>query len=209
MKKIALIAIIILMAIHSYGFIVLNETGCTYEGECPPEGESAMVQSLKLEPIIISAAGYLLESSSHYHFFLNEIESTQLLEAKSDLYSTISKMTDANRKYVELVATAATIPYNESYINKLNNFNYDEFQARHALNATIFQDLKEYLKEGKITELYTRFRTDTSTLILLLFKVKADLDTGNLKLLDLITVEQKITNLILMGQYASLVYNEL
>lgn len=53
MRKITVFSILFFLTIYAYGFIVLNESGCTYEGECP-EGESATES--QIEPLIQSAA---------------------------------------------------------------------------------------------------------------------------------------------------------
>jgi hypothetical protein len=109
--------------------------------------------------------------------------------------------------YWMLTVTANYTPYNQDVIDKLAVFDYRGFQTRHELNATIFAEVENFLKNGDIRGFYARMLADAEALSERLHGIKAGTDAGQFpEIYDLWRLNQEFSQSLLLGQYAAEVF---
>ena len=160
-------------------------------------------------------AGYFLESYSVFLLFLSKIEKVELEdlnydELKSDLNNAIGKMEYTKNIYLALNKKADDTPYNPKVINKLINFNYENFQIKNRLIKPVFYKIKNYLYRGRIREMYGERLSQIEVILNIANMIKVKIDAKKFpEASDLYNLNEACSQSLLFDQYAARVFKEI
>jgi hypothetical protein len=205
MKQIKTIAItisILSLFLNVNGWYSFNSGGNAFQDQYEERTKS----SETLDQMIITAAGYFLQSHSDYQLVLKKIElnETGLIDS---IDQTILGITNANTLYFEIWETSKSLEYDPIVIEKLSQFDYYGYQIENNLNPTIFQRLECFLKPGLVKELFQQAFEDSSKILEKLKEIQTTLESG--KKVDISNywrLNQLYLDFALFGQYASEVF---
>jgi hypothetical protein len=192
---------ILLLNTNIFSYWYLNYTELSYGGD----GESSTAMS----GLIIDGCGYFLESHANTLLFMKKIEwsgKTALAydELKNLVDKALDNMKSANETYVNLKQAADAAPYNPAVIDALKHFDYNGFKEANSLNGDIFKEVKGYLAKGDIRGVYARILLDTENIILLLERIRDQVDAGDFPIIgDVWNLNHAYSQSLLFGQYTS------
>jgi hypothetical protein len=201
------IIMIIFLNLNSFSWWYANHTNNAYGGD----GESSPAMS----GLIIDGAGYFLESYANTLIFMKKIEwsgktALDYNELKNLVDKALDNMKSANETYVFLKQAADAAPYNPAVIDALKHFDYDGFKEANSLNGDIFNQVKGYLVKGDIRGAYARILLDTENLIILLERIKVQVDAGDFPVIgDVWNLNHAYSQSLLFGHYLSRVFYRL
>ena len=204
---IAIFTVFVFCGVNLFPLMVLNRGDEAYE-----EGERSVSTIRKY---IIEGAGYFLKSNSNMQLFLNKIELSELngmdySELQNTINSAVENMENAKETYSNLISITKITPYNPSVIEKLQLFDYPGFQEENKLNSEIFKQVEAFLSIGDVTGLYIKFKLDIDSIIVLLYNIKSSVDNEKFpEISSLWLINQKYSELMLLGQYGSQVFFEI
>jgi hypothetical protein len=164
---------------------------------------------------VVDGAGYFLESYANTLLFMKEIEwsgKTALAydELKNLVDKALGNMKTANGTYVNLKQAADAAPYNPAVIDALKQFDYNGFKEANSLNGDIFKEVKGYLVKGDIRGVYARILLDTGNIILLLERIRDQVDAGDFPVIgDVWNLNHVYSQSLLFGQYTSQVLSSI
>ncbi len=199
--------LILFLSTNIFSLWYLNYSDIAYGGD----GESSPAMS----GLIIDGCGYFLESYANTLLFMKKIEwsgktALDYDELKNILEKAMDNMKSANETYVNLKQAADAAPYNPAVILALKNFDYDGFKEANSLNGDVFNQVKGYLVKGDIRGVYARILLDTENLIILLERIKVQVDTGDFPVIgDVWNLNHAYSQSLLFGQYLSRVFYRL
>lgn len=218
------VIIVSMMNTNLYPRVLLNKGGYAYEGESGDDGSGgttgssmagiASASSSTISTYIVLGAGYFLNSQSSALLFLNKIEMSDLEgldynDLRAALYSAIANMELAVGAYTGLKQTAGITPYRISMIEGLKAFDYEAFQEANGLNATTFQEVKNYLQNGDVTGLFGEVQTGTENILDQLYTLKTTVDQDQIpEDQALWKLAQAYSELHMTGQYGARVFKE-
>jgi hypothetical protein len=208
---------IIIFCINSYSWWWANGTGNAYYTGDDNQGISGIscVAGNSLDYYIAKAAEYFLDSYANVLVFMGKIEMSFYRELN---YRDLSKLIDltlikveqAWYNYILLKETADKTPYNQVVIETLKNFDYEQFMQTNSLNREIFLEVKEYLSNGRVSEIYGKLTCDIEAIYNLLQAVKLSIDKNRFPPVKTVRkLNQVYSESLLFGQYTSCVFDSL
>jgi hypothetical protein len=210
MKKLSLICTIVLFASMTlFGLVVGNHGESGYNGG----DDGSKTAANPLETLIITGAGYFIQSHAGFQQFLHKIELAELYGVNYDelqgiLNETLSSMESAKTAYYDFIKLAAVTPYNQTFMAALESFEYDDFRERHNLNSVIFSRLASLLRGGNLTEVYEEIHAKTNEISQLLHTVKSTTDKNIFPEIPVLwQINQVYFDSYLFGQYAAMIFN--
>jgi hypothetical protein len=195
------IIIIISLNLNSFSWWYANHTDSAYGGD----GENG----ISISDLVVDGAGYFLESYSNTLLFMKKIEwsgktALDYDELKNLVDKALDNMKSAKETYVNLKQAADTAPYNPAVIDALKQFDYNGFKEANSLNGDIFKEVNGYLVKGDIRGVYARILLDTENIILLLERIRDQVDAGDFPVIgDVWNVNHAYSQSLLFGQYTS------
>jgi len=211
MKKISLILVITLFgSITLFGLVFGNHVDSGYNGN----GDSDKSNANTLKTLIITGAGQFIQSQSLFQQFLHKIELAELYGVNYDeldgiLNETIANLESAGTTYNEFIKLASITPYNQSFIDALKSFDYENFSKEHNLNPVIFSRLVSLLRAGNLTGVIEHIYAKTIEISRLCLIVKASVDRDIFPDITVLwQINQVYFDAYLFGQYAAMIFNE-
>jgi hypothetical protein len=200
-----------------YSRLVINGTEDVFEE--PEVGASDVngnqYQSDSINVLIIKGAGYFIKSYSDTLFLLNNFELSDLGNINFEklqpvVNRAIHNLTIARNTYKALLSLATVTPYRKSKLEQLESFDYKSFQAKRKLNASIFEDVGNYLIVGDMRGVYAQTLTNVEDLLILLTSIKNNIDTAHMpENSTLWRINQNFSETYLFGQYVAEVFYSL
>jgi hypothetical protein len=164
---------------------------------------------------INKSATNFLAAYSHLLIFLKDMEISEANVVDDNasglhLDKTIEYMESARKKYNELVEKTKYLPYKESVLLKLENFDYDQFRERKNLGKDVFEKIKAFLGKGDVRGLYKETLSQLNNILIISRDIKSNLKSSKSVLLsDLWKLNQLCSEAMFMGQYAAQVFEEI
>ena len=195
--------------INLFGLIFANYSECTFDETCEEKSTSTV------KPYVIEGAGYFLGSHSDFLLLLNRIEVSELKgidygELQGIMKKAISNMKGAKESYTALTELAQVTPYNEAFIQKLLDFDYDSFEKEYNLNGVIFDDVESYLGKGDVRGFYSRILSDIEKLLKSLNLIKITVDAEKFpEISDLWRLNDDFSKTLVFGQYAAEIFKKI
>lgn len=210
MKQIKTIAItisILSLFLNLNGWFSFNSGGNAFQDQ----DEEGTKSSETLDQMIITAAGYLLQSHSDYKFFLKKLELSingiNFYELQNVLNNTISNIGYANSKYFEIWEVSKTLEYDVTVIEKLKKFDYSEYKANNNLIPSIFVNVESLLINGNVRGVFEKAYTDTGIILEKLKTIKKQIDSNTIpETQKMWRLNQSFNEFDLFGQYISEVF---
>lgn len=206
------LAALVLFTLNGWTLVYLNGSVWTFEFG---EEEIAGAGDGTLNDYVIEGAGYFLKANSDFMLFLEKAEMSELNGVdfnglQVNLDNAILNMVSARDVYIQLKQKADITPYNPVVIDELAKFNYDVFRKKQGLNASIFEQVRGYLENGEVREVYGKIIADTEEILAIANAVKAKIDIGEFpELSSLWNLGQACSNSLLFGQYVARVFYEI
>jgi hypothetical protein len=197
----------------AYAWIYANDSEGAYGGSSGGRGKTGHSSTVStMRYLIIDGAGYFLKSHSAMLQFLQKIELTPLegtdYKILQDIInSAIENMERAEAGYADLIALAKKTPYNQDVIEKLADFNYNEYLEQNKLHPEIFKQAAALLSSGDVTGVYLRLKSDMTAILELLYKIKWDSANGNFPALDTLwRINGEYADSLIFGQLIAQVF---
>lgn len=219
MRKIFTMTFVFVLIIFTFtssvfAWIYANDSEGAYGGTSAGRTKVGNLDAVTtMRQLIIEAAGHFLKSHSAMLQFLERIELTPLegadYETLPDIINTaVRHMERANTLYSELINLAKNTPYNPDVIEKLANFNYNEYLEQNKLHPEVLKHAASFLSSGDITGVYLRLKSDMISILEKLYKIKLDTDHGSFPALDTLwRVNREYACSLLFGQCIAQVFN--
>lgn len=212
MKKLSLIGMIMLFASMTlFGLVFGNHGDSGYNGG----GEGFRTANDTLKTLIITGAGQFIQSQALFQQFLHQVELAELYgvnynELQGILNETLSSIESAGTTYHDFIKLSVVTPYNQTFIDALESFDYDGFGETHHLNAVIFTRLASLLRSGNLTGVYEEIHAKTGEISQLLQTVKSTVDKNIFPSIPVLwQVNQVYFDVYLFGQYAAMVFSNI
>jgi hypothetical protein len=208
--------IIFTFASNAYAWIYANDSEGAYGDPSGGRGKAGTFSNVStMRQLIINAAGHFLNSHSGMLQFLQKIELTPFegsdYETLRDIINgAIENMEKADALYAALISIAKKTPYNQDVIEKLADFNYNECLEQNKLHPEVCKQAAEFLRSGDVTGVYMRLKSDMTSILELLYKIKWDTDNGNLPALDTLwRINREYAASLILGQCVAQVFVKL
>jgi hypothetical protein len=201
---------IIFICTNGYSRINCNQGGSCYE---EGSGGNSITHISSIEDFIVLGGGYFLKANSCVQEFLKMVELKDMEMENFDemrvvVDRALENMTNAVDTYVALIARAEATPYNIIVIDRLKEFEYDEFRITYRLNRYIFDRVEEYLRKGNITGIFKYNYTGFLDTLALLKTVKCEIEQNRLPDLTILwNLNEKFAGLSLFGSYVARVFH--
>lgn len=199
-----------LITLNLNGLFVLNET----EGAFNPNSCENCINYTApgLEQLIVTGAGYFIQSNSDYQLFLKTIEMSGIYGVNNEdmankIDNAVKNMELANETYYQILQVSNLMEYNPTVLEKLKYFDYDNYQYVNRLTPAIFKQVEKFLKSGDVRDCYQRFYTATNEILERLRSIKTSVDNLTLpKVPDCWRLNQLYLETSLFGQYTAEVF---
>ena len=165
-----------------------------------------------IEKYVIKGAGYYLDAYSDILVFLNRVEMSDIQgmnynASRQILDRALGKMMNALKTYEYLIKRAEATPYNQAFISKLMDFDYNGFMQARGLNSAIFAKVEDLLKRGDITGLLRQTYTEFTVIFWLLRTVRDELNLEKLPEMSKVwRLNERCSQALLFGQYGAMVF---
>jgi hypothetical protein len=201
---------------YTYARMFSNSTeNAFYEADTTSVGDTTLACPSTIEELVIKGAGYFFKAQANITLLSEKVELSDLDGVDfNDLQETANKafinLNIARYYYQELQDKANHTPYNQVVIDKLLAFNYDSFQAEHALLNDIFINVKGYLVNGDVRGVYNHTATYLDSLIDILTAIKINVDAGTIPTnADMWNLNQVCVKAHMFGQYIARVMDSI
>jgi hypothetical protein len=162
--------------------------------------------------LIMYGAGYFLKSGAAINLLSERIEMIEL--QGFDYYGLYENINDAVYNlemvayyYQHLVDRAENTSYNQTVINKLAAFDYQEFRIQKNLNRGVFDQVEKFLMKGDVRGAYKKIQKDVNSLLDRLYDIRWLIYWGNIPTNEAIwDLNQDKATMHLFGQYLSRVF---
>jgi hypothetical protein len=104
---------------------------------------------------------------------------------------------------------AEQTPYNEKVIERLMDFDYTGFMAKHGLNSIIFKDVQTFLSNGNITGMYKHIHSKFNSIISILYSLRAETSEQIISINYIWILNELSHNTLIFGQYTARCFNEI
>jgi hypothetical protein len=224
-----------LLSTFSYGWFVANWPCILYYGGCPSDSDTSDQNSIQsISPSIgqlsIDAAGFFLQSNSHFQLFLKNIEITPLKEScsiqganqlqisnESIIYGILKKLIDqsienmeiARSIYFQVWQTSKNLEPNQVILQNLTQFDYRLISEEKRLISSIFSEVECYLKKGDMPGAFEKIYRDTDEILRGMKFLKSLLEANFIDIPQCWHVNQQILISELFGQYISQVFSNI
>jgi hypothetical protein len=202
-----------LITLNLNGLFVLNETEGAFTSN--PCEDCLNYAAPGLEQLIITGAGYFIQSDSDYQLFLKTIEMAGIYGVNNEdlankIDNAVKNMELANETYYQILQTSNLLEYNPTVLEKLKYFDYGFYQYVNRLNPAIFKQVERLLKAGDVRGCYQRFYTATNEILARLRGIKTRVDNVSLpKIPDCWRLNQLYLEMALFGQYTAEVFMDI
>lgn len=216
-KTIFILIICVMCANAGFSRLIINITEIAFNSDStptPPDqnpfGVNSSSQSIK--NLIMLSAGYFLKGQSDIYNLSEKAESADIrgfdsYSARSDLDRALYNVYYSLYYYRLLAYKSTATPYNQSIIDKLTAFNYDDFCLNNDLVKDIFEDVKTYLEKGDVRGVYFRIEENMVKIYSLLQNAKSAVDKGQVPdNSTLWNLNQECSKTLLFGQYVTRVF---
>lgn len=200
------------LAVIGISSVALNAFWTLNDPECPfHKARTSMI----ICNSITESASQLLQSASEAFLFMNEVEIAEqnglnMGAALQRIDLAAAKVEQALKIFYEIIAVGSESSYKLSRINKLREFNYEQYARDNSLNLEAMNRVGDYLKKGDVLGFY-RFHADNlEALLNILNQIKQDLLAGRLSEKKVLwSLLQQYTTIMMTGNYASLVFYQI
>ncbi|MCX6558088.1 MAG: hypothetical protein NTW95_11795 [Candidatus Aminicenantes bacterium] len=200
------------LAVIGISSVALNAFWTLNDPECPfHKARTSMI----ICNSITESASQLLQSASEAFLFMNEVEIAEqnglnMGAALQRIDLAAAKVEQALKIFYEIIAVGSESSYKLSRINKLREFNYEQYARDNSLNLEAMNRVGDYLKKGDVLGFY-RFHADNlEALLNILNQIKQDLLAGRLSDKKVLwSLLQQYTTIMMTGNYASLVFYQI
>jgi hypothetical protein len=202
----------ILLTAHFNAFSLICHNGSGSGFGSP--GESAGLTN-PVEALIMEGAGYYLQANIYIQLLLNRVELQDIngidnAELVQLVDNALENITLARHTYLRLIKTAGSTPYNQTVINRLKHFAYDNFMMENGLNKVTFKELASYLSRGDITGTFKRSYRGICMIHRLLTSIKMSLSVNRPPGMHVYwKLNETCANTTLFGSYSARVFNEI
>jgi hypothetical protein len=212
MKRLLFLGTVMLfVSITLFGVVIANHGESGYDGG--DDGNRSAANPLKI--LIIEGAGHFIQSHALFQQFLHKIELAELYgvnynELRGILNETLTGIESAKTAYYDFIKLAAVTPYNQSFLNALKYFDYEDFREKNNLNAIIFLRLESLLRIGNVTGVYEEIHARTGEICQLLLSVKSTVDKDIFPGIPVLwEINRVYFDSYLFGQYAAMIFNNI
>jgi hypothetical protein len=207
-NKVRCIILGIFMGITFFGLFNMNVSALVYLNS----SETSFDDIEELNVYVIKGASYFLKSYSSFLLLLQKVELAEIKgwefnKMREYLKSAIINMENAIEIYKGLDQEVNQSKYDPGIIDKLKKFNYDNLQKENRLIKPIFDDACDYLRNGKIREIYQEMILRCNKILSKLNDFQKKLKSSMpLKKTDLWDLNQFYSQSLLFGQYVARVF---
>lgn len=176
-------------------------------------GGPNQASTISLEELVVTSAGYYLDSYSNLLATMHAVELSQpgqfnQQELQLLLEKTIQTLKKANDTYISLKQVADISSYNATVLDYLLTFDFDGFAATNHCRVEAFSRVKKYLNIGNTRAIYNEMISDTAKILDMLMQFKADVDAGLFpNIPNLWKINQAYSDTLLFGQYVAQVFH--
>lgn len=168
----------------------------------------------QIESLTIEAASNFLKSNAEVFLLLNEVEISQnglnFDKALNFTNSALDKLEYTKRDLSDIIQIGKISGYDKEIVNRLKNFRYDTFVYDNKLVKDVFERLLPYFTTGDIIGFYQIMLNDLEEISIKLHSIKNQLEINSQPSLEEFwLLLQKNSETILLGNYATLVFNSL
>lgn len=217
LSVIFMLCLSIMFSLPGYALLIGNDSDRAFvtntdDGSLKTVEYSVGAPSGSLRDYLIQGAVRFLDSYSYALAFLRQVEMSELQavnidEIKIQVNNALTKMEEANAAYINMKGIADVTEYNPCVIWALQHFNYNNFMRYNNLNRPIFKEMQGYLQFGDVRGAYARMVSDTAAIADILYKIKADVDAGQMPEGSYLwEVNQAYSETLLFGQYMAAVF---
>lgn len=208
--------IAIIFVLNVYPFICLNGAGSGYNG-CG-EGDTPGIQGTEnqsIEYYIMAAGTYYLEANSHVQFLLKLVEQQEIQGINySEIQLVVNRahnyMQMAKETYERVIRKAEATPYNETFLAKLRDFEYESFLEKNGFNPVLFDLVRQYLQNGDITSMFKHTYSDMTGMIDMLYKIRENVSQYRLPEISIFRqLNERQALASVFGSYAARVFSEI
>lgn len=177
-------------------------------GEVTPPGNEV------IKDYVVIGASYFLKSYSDFLLFFERVEVAESIgfdynEVGMILDRAIEKMEEAREAFMQSKREADVTPYNPEVIEYLQDFDYKGFQKENHLVESIFEEVKSFLEEGQIREMYGKAVSDIEAILDLAGKIRASIDVEEFPTVAMLwDLDEGCSRSLRFGQYTSRVFQE-
>jgi hypothetical protein len=217
MKKVLLFLLCVcFITVNTVYALIYANGACLYLD--PPCGDpigsnGGRYASLSLKYLNVMGASSLLKSKSDYSQFLALVELAEMVEVnratiKQYLVSSLTNLAEAHLYYYLVVIESGNYGYIEERIEKLKEFDFENFANSNSLNGCVFESVECFLKEGDVKGIYRKTYDDLGVLLSRLKAFNDSFDLQNLDAKEMLLINQEFSRLMLFGQYSAMVFRE-
>jgi hypothetical protein len=209
-KILAAMIFVALTTLNLNSLFVLNDTEGAFNPN--PCKDCKSYTAPGLEQLIVSGAGYFIQSNSDYQLFLKAIEMSDIYGVNNEdmnntIDNAIKNMEMANETYYQILLVSNLLEYNPTVLEKIKYFEYSYYQYANRLNPTIFKQVEKILRAGDVRGCYQRFYTATNEILYRLRGIKTSVDSLTMpKISDCWRLNQLYMETQLFGQYTAEVF---
>ncbi len=206
-KLLTAMIFVAIITLNLNGYFAFNETENAFNP--PPCAGCKNYAAIDLGQLLVTGAGYFIQSNSDYQLFLKTIEISDVYGMNNEdmvnsIENAIKNMELANETYYQILQVSNLLEYNPTVLEKIKNFDYDNYQYINRLNPAIFRQVKQLLKLGNVRGCYQRFYTATNEILERLRIIKNSTDTFIMpRISDCWRLNQIYMEMALFGQYAA------
>lgn len=191
---------------------IYNDSDCGTSGSSVTGINQSLSAAMSIEAMVEEIAASFLASNSDCQLLLNKFEMARkkgfdFYAARINLQNALEKLQLANEYFLVLIEVVEHTPYNEVFIKKLINFDYNHFLIKHNPDPRAVAQLASFLGKGDLTGLIKYKHSLLVNIESLIYEIKSRVDNGNLPDLDnLWHVSEKYAYYSLLGQYEAQIY---
>lgn len=205
---------IILLTGNNLAIYYVNRS-CEAYNNCAPNPLGKSSFNPPMGQLITEGAGYFLASNADMQTLLNKLELSEIngvnyTEAQGILNSGIANMENAGATFKNLIQLAKETPYDQTVIDKLVKFDYQDFMRKNNLLSNVFIKVQGFLAKGDVTGAYIKLKASKDAIIAQLYVIKGALDSNLFPDANLLyQVNQAYSETMLFGQYVAQVFKNL
>jgi len=123
---------------------------------------------------------------------------------------TIKNLETLKSTYLLIIKQTAGVAYNTDVLKMLEAFDFEELIEKATLNPIILNEVKSYLIKGDANGIYYKIIGETEQLLNGLYDIRKQIEVGIFPdITGLWSLNQRYSNLMLFGQYVSMVCGKL
>ncbi|MCP4153958.1 MAG: hypothetical protein GY757_39895 [bacterium] len=211
LKVVTAFMVCLFLQVSLYSLVSCNGSEGAYCEGCVRKSDRGMEPLGRL--IENGAANFLQAHSEYLHFSsLYEMQGDELDYSlwRQRIHSCMEKLRNARDIYSNLIDSAESTPYNQKAIDKLRDFDYNEYMKENRLNPIIFKHVEVYLSTGNITNAYRFIHKQLILIENSLITIENAINTESIpELSEVWVANENFSSTLLFGQYIARVFYNL